>query len=411
MFLFISFLIMPIYSFSQIQTYLQCPLKYKFRYIDKIIPEFEENLNLILWTTVHDALEYLYTQINVFQKPTLEEIQQYFKNKFDENSKNIDVLNKEKEEFLIRWLVYLENYYKRKYPFDDVKIIWTEIQLYIDLWDNIKFQGFIDRLDKTKEAFIINDYKTNKNLPPEDKTLYEEQLTLYALWVKQKYGKYFDKIFWNLEYLHFDINDTWEITVENIYMLVKKYKGIIQEIEKKKVEYNLWDENSFKVKESSLCKFCDYKEICPLFSHFCWKITDEDLSEETIKNLIDEYVKLSKQKSEIERKMKQNKEILEQFARRHKLKKLYGNECKISISSLVNYKIKDKEKLKEVLYKLWKIEEVLDIDRFKLKKLIESNTIDLSSLDWLIERSESSVFRGNFVSNGDKLGYQFYNKN
>jgi hypothetical protein len=51
---------------------------------------------------VHDALEYLYTQINVFQKPTLEEIQQYFKNKFDENSKNIDVLNKEKEEFLIR---------------------------------------------------------------------------------------------------------------------------------------------------------------------------------------------------------------------------------------------------------------------------------------------------------------------
>ena len=40
--------IMPVYSFSQIQAYLQCPLKYKFRYIDKIVPEFEENLHLIL---------------------------------------------------------------------------------------------------------------------------------------------------------------------------------------------------------------------------------------------------------------------------------------------------------------------------------------------------------------------------
>jgi len=46
---------------------------------------------------------------------------------------------------------------------------------------SIKFRGFIDRLDKEGETFVINDYKTNKNLPPESKEEYQEQLTLYAL--------------------------------------------------------------------------------------------------------------------------------------------------------------------------------------------------------------------------------------
>ncbi|MEI6774213.1 MAG: PD-(D/E)XK nuclease family protein [bacterium] len=45
----------------------------------------------------------------------------------------------------------------------------------------MKFRGFIDRLDKEGEMFIINDYKTNKNLPPESKEEYREQLTLYGL--------------------------------------------------------------------------------------------------------------------------------------------------------------------------------------------------------------------------------------
>ena len=45
----------------------------------------------------------------------------------------------------------------------------------------IKFRGFIDRLDKEGENFVINDYKTNKNLPPESKEEYKEQLTLYGL--------------------------------------------------------------------------------------------------------------------------------------------------------------------------------------------------------------------------------------
>ena len=49
------------YSFSQIQTYLKCPMQYRLDKIDKaesLIPQL--NLNLTLWTCVHSALEELY---------------------------------------------------------------------------------------------------------------------------------------------------------------------------------------------------------------------------------------------------------------------------------------------------------------------------------------------------------------
>jgi hypothetical protein len=171
--------------------------------------------------------------------------------------------------------------------------------------------------------------------------------------------------------LHFDLQDFWEITDENIEQVRQKYYELTKEIETKKAEYALGDNEAFPMNETSNCKFCDYKELCPLFTHFYGKIEDFELSEDTIKSMIDEYVKLSKQKTNIEKQMKQNKEILEKYAKRNDFKKLYGNEYTISISSLKNFKVLDKEKLKQYLEEKNLLEEVLEIDRFKLKKLIQ----------------------------------------
>ena len=383
---------MPIYSFSQIQKYLSCPLSYKFRYVDKIVPEFEENLHLILWTEVHSALEWLYNQVNNFKIPKIEELEAVFVEKFDEKAKNLENEDEEKKEFLHRWKYYLQSFYKKHYPFDDIKVIWTEIKLLIDLDEKIKFQWFIDRLDKKWEDFILTDYKTNKNLPPEDKTYYEEQLTLYALWVKQKYWKYLKKVYWNLEYLHFELQDFWEITDENIEKVRQKYIDIVYEIEQKKAEYNLWNEQAFPTNETSNCRFCDYKDICPLFSQIFWKVNYKDLWEDTIKAIVDDYVKLSKQKSEIEKQLKQNKEILEEFVKENKLEQIYWNEHSIKVSKLVNYKILDKEKLKKFLEEKNLLDQVLELDRFKLKKLLEGTELNLGT--GLCQRQETLVFRG-----------------
>jgi hypothetical protein len=42
-----------------------------------------------------------------------------------------------------------------------------------------------------------------------------------------------------LVYLHFEIQDFWEITDQRMKEIAEKYKKIVLEIEKEKAEYNL----------------------------------------------------------------------------------------------------------------------------------------------------------------------------
>ena len=79
-----------------------------------------------------------------------------------------------------------------------------------------QFRGVIDRIDKEGDTFIINDYKTNKSLPPEQKQEYMDQLTLYGLAIQQHYGKYLQHIKARLHFLHFDVEDEREITQERL---------------------------------------------------------------------------------------------------------------------------------------------------------------------------------------------------
>src|SRR3989339_282298 len=67
-------LLMVIYSHSRLSSFEQCPLKFKYRYIDKIIPEIEKSIELHLGSSVHDALEWLYKSVIEGRIPTIDEV-------------------------------------------------------------------------------------------------------------------------------------------------------------------------------------------------------------------------------------------------------------------------------------------------------------------------------------------------
>ena len=190
----------------------------------------------------------------------------------------------------------MANYYDKYSPFEAISVVATEASIIFELnptanndvsqiplaspspfgkgdKNGIKFRGFIDRLDKEGETFVINDYKTNKNLPPESKEEYHEQLTLYALGVQQNYAKYFTTIKARLHYLHFDLMDEWEITPELLTSVTKKYADTISDIEAKKFAYNMGDKKCFEPKENNFCRYCEYYSLCPLWAHL--KFDDE----------------------------------------------------------------------------------------------------------------------------------------
>lgn len=413
---------MSVYSFSQTQTFLQCPRKYQYKYVDKIQEkEFESSPDLILGHSVHAALERLYNQINVFKIPNKDELLAKFK---EQRESEIAEATKEKElqlkweqtleDYIRRGIHYVANYYDKYSPFENISVVATEASIVFELNppinpsgfatslyeretknDVVKFRGFIDRLDKEGETFVINDYKTNKNLPPESKEEYREQLTLYGLWVQQNYAKYYKNIKARLHYLHFDVMDEWEITDELLATVTKKYADTIKDIEAKKFAYNMGDKKCFEPKENTFCRYCEYYSLCPLFAHL--KFDDEvvwwELGEKTVKGLVDEYVELSKQESQAKRDKDLIKNILVEYLEEHNLLKLFGHTGKISASKTENISVEDKEKVKQILQELGVLNEAMEVDRFKLQKLVKENKLSLEQLGDAAVKNVSRTLR------------------
>ena len=399
------------YSVSQIQVYQQCPLKYRYRYIDKIpTPEFVETTDTLLWTLVHESLQNLYNKINIFKTPTKEEfITDYYNlraKKQQETTQNWwEILNHHPDltidDFKHRWEVYLSRYYDKHYPFKDIQVISTEKQISFQLDEDINFLGFIDRLDKQWNTFIINDYKTNKNLPTEEKEQYIEQLTLYGLWIQQKYAKYFKNLKAKLHFLHFDIEDERDITQEKLDETKNKYLNIIREIEQNKVQYAMWSKKTFEANQTPLCAWCDFQSICPLFTAI--NTDDEiegELSEKSISALVDEFIEISDKISELEKQKDWLKWIFQQYV----MKKdpndeksdyiLRWNDSNLKVTKSPKINVVDKDRFLEKVKALWLFEEYADISRQNVNKLfLKSWKVKLSDFMWAVEQDITFTIR------------------
>ncbi len=398
-----------IYSFSQVQTYNQCELKYRYKYLDKIKLEIpEETADLVLWDIVHKTLEKLYEDINNFKNISLEELLSYYYELWEEKKKEVyqtwsEIIIKwkwELQDYINRGDYYIKSYYEKHKPFDDIKVISTEQNIYFNINDNIKFRWIIDRLDKKWDDFIISDYKTNKNLPTEQKQEYIDQLTLYWLAIKQKYWKYLENIRAKLYFLHFDIEDERLITDNLLEEVVWRYKEIIDKIEIKRFNYNMWQKDEFFPEENPLCRFCEFQSICPVFSHA--GMEDEvssDITWKTIKTLVDEYAQLSQKANEIEKEKDTLKTIISDYAENKWLKKLYWNESAVSISKSINFKILDKDKTKDILEKKWTLDECLDLDRFKLSSMFKNSKLNLEDFADCVQKTQSFTLRKSSTKN------------
>ena len=319
---------MVVYSFSQLGLYQQCPKKYQFRYLDGLEKSFETTPDLLLGTSVHSSLERFYQQLNIYKKPQKSDLVEYFdiqrSKSLQENWEKIVMKwDQTLDDYQRRGQHYLSDYYDLHTPFEDIKIVGTELLLHFTLedWPNApKFRGIVDRLDKDWENFTINDYKTNKNLPPEQKDEYREQLTLYAQGIRQKYGKYFKNIKARLHYLHFWLGDEREITDENLDPILQKYKNLISKIETARFDHNMGVENAFPTNQNPYCKYCEYQMLCPLWKHLHYgaeTINAGELGEQTIASLVDQYAQLSSQISQDTKQKDFLKELLVAYASEH----------------------------------------------------------------------------------------------
>ncbi|MBS3071034.1 PD-(D/E)XK nuclease family protein [Candidatus Pacearchaeota archaeon] len=254
---------MEVYSHSRLSTFEQCKLKFKFRYIDKIIPDIEKTIESHLGNSVHKTLEWLYKNVKQNRIPEIDEVvSNYAKNWKEDFEEDIPIVRRDMNvsDYFNKGIKFLVNYYLNHKPFDDNTIeVEKEILINLDGKGEYKIRGFIDRLSynlKTGE-YEVHDYKTSNNLPSQEKIDNDRQLALYSIAIKEIFGE--DKkviLVWH--YLSFNKKIHSRRTDEQLKKLKTETLNLIKEIE---------STASFTPTKSALCNWCEYKPICPAWGN------------------------------------------------------------------------------------------------------------------------------------------------
>jgi hypothetical protein len=113
------------------------------------------------------------------------------------------------------------------------------------------------------------------------------------------------------------------------------------------------------------------------------------LWETTVKRLVDEYAKLSKQISQDTKEKDTIKEVLIEYADSKWYEQLFGNENNMKITKTGNYSMKDKNALKQYLIDKWVFNEIWEVSWGKVNGLVEDWIIDEETSKELLEYKDS----------------------
>jgi len=252
---------MPEYSISQLDKFEECPLQYKFRYVDKVKRE-EEGVEAFLGQMVHDALEWLYAEKACRVAPLEELLERYEKRWAEEWHAEIKINRTDRtaDDYRAMGRRFIEDYYKKHHPFDEGRVLGLEryIRFPLDEAGRYRCKGIIDRLMLASDgAFEIHDYKTSSKLPEQQELDEDRQLALYQIGVQRLWPEAKEvRLVWH--YVAFDMEMRSARTPEKLDELRKEISGLIDKIEA---------EPEFSPCESMLCNWCPYWDLCPLKKH------------------------------------------------------------------------------------------------------------------------------------------------
>ena len=347
-------------SYSALETFKQCPQKYKFKIIDKIkVPKLKE---AVFGNTIHETLKYFHSTSPV--SPTLNDLLNYYKEIW--NSEPFD----EQEDLIYfsEGVKMLKNYYQHFLKEKDKFVVLdTESRFEIPIENPETGQkctlvGIIDRIDKLSDGSIrVVDYKTTKRLPSQTEADKNLQFSLYCLAVLRRWPKLKEEkpenIKLSFHYLKHNEILTTQRTQAQLKEVEEEVWQRISEIEK----------SDFRPTPSVLCDWCGYKNICPMWKH---KYSEPKVEDQEVKQAIEEFLNLKEQNQKNNQRIKELKELINKYLDQQGLERVFSKLGYITRLSSIRYSY-DLNKIKEILEPLGKWGEVITIDQEKLKKLLK----------------------------------------
>ena len=374
---------MPVYSHSQLSTYEQCPLRYELNYRDKIKRD-SEGVEAFLGLRVHDTLKKCYDDARLTKANSLNDLFSYYDNIWQKNWHDSIVITKKdltQEHYKALGKKMIETYYQRYTPFDSDMTIQTEMRLNFTLDDENEYRltGYIDRLSRTTDGiYQIHDYKTSAHLPSQEDADNDRQLGLYQIGIRKKWPDINNiKLIWH--YVAFDRELISSRSDEAISKLVLETTRLIDEID---------SATDFPSKESGLCDWCEYPDLCPMRKHFYTVEAlpmNEYLSEPGVV-LVNKYAELKEKASEIEEELGKVKEAIFDYARLEQVEMIKGSDRKIRVKFDEKLKFPGKneaerQELEDTIKSSGKWMEVSQLDTTVITRIVESGLWDKELID------------------------------
>ncbi len=337
-------------SYSALDTFKTCRLKYKFQEIDKI--KAPKSKQAVFGTIIHSTLKFLHTPRPV--SPTIEETLEYYNNLW-----NSDVYQDKQEEtaVLSEGVRIIQNYYAKNNP-KNFDVVDLETRFSVDIGNDITLGGVIDRIDKLgDDSFEIIDYKTSKSLPSQKDVDGNFQLSVYYMALLDRWPKMEKPVKLSLYYLKHNIKLSTARTARQINETKQYIFDVISEIEK----------GNFDPTPNALCDWCGYQEHCPMFRHKFKK--DKTVENIDIQAVLKEYHQLKSEDKKNSRRIAELQKIINDYCNLNGLERVFGDGIYITRVLQQRYSY-DLDKVRSVLEPLGKWSEVISVDSVKLKKVI-----------------------------------------
>lgn len=344
---------MATYSHSRVSTFENCPYRYKLQYIDREEPEIPETIELFMGKRVHEALEKLYKDKKFKKLVSKATLLKFYKDNWEkEYSEDILVVKEglTAENYRKMGAKFIEDYYNKYKPFDQLTILGLETQDRMTLPDGNQWHIRIDKFAcDAKGNYYVCDYKTNASMKDQEEADSDRQLAMYSIWVKDKFKDAKSvKLVWHM--LAFNKEVISERTEEQAKQLQESVMQLIKKIEK------ATEEKDFPTNVTALCNYCGFKSKCPSFKHqveLDTKSIEEFKKDDGVK-IVDEFSEVKNKLKELTNKKEELEGKLIDFAKQFKVDIIYGSNNMAKVKEIEKIVLPEDEKEKSQFIQLLK---------------------------------------------------------